>query len=163
MIKFIITGGTLDKRYNPLNGELEFSVTHLPALLQQGRCTLALNFQQLMLKDSLNINAADRIAITTACINSTEQRLIVTHGTDTMVNTAAQIAQATLTKTIILVGAMVPCTIQQSDALFNLGCAITAVQLLPIGVYIVMNGQIFNWDKVMKDTQAGEFKALNHA
>jgi L-asparaginase len=157
MIKLIITGGTIDKQYNELNGELDFSKTHIPQMLQQARCTAELDTQQLMLKDSLEMQDADRAAIYQACLATTAQQIIITHGTDTMVDTAKALAATLTGKTIVLVGAMVPYTIKNSDALFNLGCAVTAVQLLPAGIYLTMNGKVFNWDNVSKDKQAGLF------
>lgn len=160
MIQLIITGGTLDKRYNELNGELTFPETHLPAMLKQARCTAEIDIQQLMLKDSLEMTEADRDKIKQSCIATNAQQIIITHGTDTMVETAKYLAQTIQDKTIVLFGAMIPYAIKQSDALFNLGSAITAVQLLPAGIYISMNGQIFDWNKVRKDRQAGEFKAI---
>lgn len=161
MIKLIITGGTLDKHYNELNGELDFPETQLPAMLKQARCTVEISMQQLMLKDSLEMTKADREQIKQNCITTGAQQIIITHGTDTMVDTAKHLAVAIQNKTIVLVGAMIPYTIQHSDALFNLGSAITAVQLLPAGIYISMNGQVFDWNKVVKNKQAGEFRALS--
>ncbi|BCG65544.1 MAG: L-asparaginase [Methyloprofundus sp.] len=159
MIKLIITGGTIDKQYNELNGELDFPKTHIAEMIQQARCTAELETQQLMLKDSLEMQNVDRDAIYQACLATTTQQIVITHGTDTMVDTAKALAATLTDKTIVLVGAMVPYTINNSDALFNLGCAITAVQLLPEGIYLTMNGQVFNWDKVSKDKQAGQFIA----
>lgn len=161
MIQIIITGGTIDKHYNELNGELSFPETHIPAMLTQARCTAEIETQQLMLKDSLDMTISDRDAIKQSCIASDAQQIIITHGTDTMVDTAKHLATAIQDKTIVLVGAMIPYAIKQSDALFNLGSAITAVQLLPAGIYISMNGEVFDWDKVRKDKQAGEFRALS--
>ena len=158
MIKLIITGGTLDKHYNELNGELYFPATHLPTMLKQARCSVELDMQQLMLKDSLEMNEADRELIKQACVASVIKQIIITHGTDTMVDTARHLATIDHDKTIVLVGAMIPYTINHSGALFNLGCAVTAVQLLSAGIYITMNGKVFDWDKVSKDKQAGEFK-----
>jgi len=158
MIKLLITGGTIDKCYNELNGELHFPQTHLPEMLEQTRCTLEINSEVLMLKDSLEMTDADRKILQQACAISAEQQLVITHGTDTMVQTAEHLARQPLNKTIVLVGAMLPYKIGGSDALFNLGCALTAVQLLPHGIYITMNGKIFDWDKVHKDTTVGVFK-----
>ncbi|OQK16822.1 asparaginase [Methyloprofundus sedimenti] len=160
MIQIFITGGTLDKRYNELNGELDFPETQLPAMLKQARCTAEIDLQLLMLKDSLEMTDKDREDIKQSCIASNAQQIIITHGTDTMVATAKHLAESIKDKTIVLVGAMVPYTIKQSDTLFNLGCAITAVQLMPAGVYITMNGKVFDWDKVVKDKQHGEFKVI---
>jgi len=158
MIKLLITGGTIDKRYNELNGELCFLTTHMPVMLQQARCTVPIDEQLLMLKDSLEMTDVDRRVIEQACIATEAQTIIITHGTDTMVDTARYLVATVARKTIVLVGAMVPYTVNQSDALFNLGSAVTAVQLLSSGVYIAMNGRVFDWDKVEKDRQAGEFK-----
>lgn len=156
-IELIITGGTIDKHYNELNGELYFPATQIPAMLKQSRCTVGIEVQSLMLKDSLGMTTADREIIKQACLLSAAQKIIITHGTDTMVETAKYLAKIGGNKTIVLVGAMIPYTINQSDALFNIGCAVTAVQLLPQGIYITMNGKIFDWDKVSKDKQYGKF------
>jgi len=160
MIQIFITGGTIDKYYNELNGELIFQGTQLPAMLKQAHCTAEMDIQQLMLKDSLEMTKADRDEIKQHCIATEAQQIVITHGTDTMVDTAKYLAASIADKTIVLVGAMIPYAIKQSDALFNLGCAVTAVQLLPAGVYITMNGKVFAWDKVRKDKQAGEFVTL---
>lgn len=157
MIKLIITGGTLDKCYNELNGELSFVESQLPEMLKQARCNAELDMQQFMLKDSLEISSQDREKLRQCCLASNAQQIIITHGTDTMVVTAKYLAAGINDQTIVLVGAMIPYSIKHSDALFNLGCAITAVQLLSAGVYITMNGRVFPWDKVIKDKRAGEF------
>jgi len=158
MIKLIITGGTLDKRYNELSGELELPQTHIPYMLKQARCTAEIECQTLMLKDSLEMTMADREAIKQACSISNTKQIVITHGTDTMVETAKYLANSQQDKTIVLVGAMIPYKIKHSDALFNLGCAVTAVQLLEEGVYITMNGKVFDWDRVSKDKAIGIFK-----
>ncbi|TXK94678.1 asparaginase [Methylococcaceae bacterium HT4] len=160
MIQIIITGGTLDKHYNELNGELDFPETHIPEMLKQARCSVDIEMQLLMLKDSLEMTEADRDKIKQSCIATDAQQILITHGTDTMVETARCLAAMPNDKTIVLIGAMIPYAIKQSDALFNLGSAITAVQLLPAGIYITMNGQVFDWDKVRKDRKAGEFQSL---
>lgn len=160
MIQIFITGGTLDKRYNELSGELSFPETQLPSMLKQARCTVEINTQQLMLKDSLKMTASDREEIKRNCIATNSEQIIITHGTDTMVETAKRLALSIKDKTIVLVGAMIPYTINHSDASFNLGCAVIAVQLLPAGIYITMNGKVFDWDQVAKDTQVGEFISL---
>lgn len=159
MIKLIITGGTLDKHYNPLNGELYFPHTHLPEMIEQSRCSVNIELQPLMLKDSLDMQETDRELIKQACLTSDQEHIIITHGTDTLVDTAKYLVDVHH-KTIVLVGAMIPYTVDNSDALFNLGCAVTAAQLLSSGVYITMNGQVFDWNKVNKDKQAGEFIRL---
>ena len=160
MIKLFITGGTIDKQYNELNGNLKLSETLLPVMLMQSRCRVELDVQQLMLKDSLEMVGEDRELIKQACTSSSTSQIIITHGTDTIVETARYLQVLSSKKTIVLTGAMIPYTINQSDALFNLGCAVTAVQLLPLGVYITMNGKVFDWDKVSKDKRLGEFVPL---
>ena len=157
-MKILVTGGTLDKKYNPLNGALGFDTSVVADMLTRSNHTLAAEVDVLMLKDSLEMNDQDRQVIAQACIDTAEQQILITHGTDTMVETANAIALSELAnKTIILLGAMVPYRINQSDALFNLGCAMTAVQLLPAGVYITMNGQVFDYREVEKNRAQGVF------
>lgn len=156
-IKLILTGGTIDKHYNELNGELGFQETHIEQMLAQSRTQTALNIQRLMLKDSLEMTDQDRQAILEACLNSQEKQIIITHGTDTMVETSQVLASKYIDKTIVLLGAMIPYELKNSDALFNLGGAFIGVQTLKYGVYIVMNGMVFEWDKVRKDREAGVF------
>jgi L-asparaginase len=157
-IKVLATGGTLDKRYNPLNGELIFSETSINELLKQSRNTAEIALDVLMLKDSLEMNDVDREVISLACIKSEEKHIVIAHGTDTMVESAKAIAGSMLdNKVVVLFGAMVPYQFKQSDALFNFGCALTAVQILPAGVYITMNGQVFDYREVEKNRAIGEF------
>ncbi len=158
-IKILITGGTIDKRYNELDGELVFTESAVEDMLRQGRAKLDLSLETLMLKDSLNMNDVDRQEILAACQSTEASRIVITHGTDTMVETSQALAAEIKDKTIVLLGAMVPYAFKHSDALFNLGCAITAVQTLPNGVYITMNGKVFPYDQVMKNKVAGEFQA----
>ena len=160
MIRLIITGGTIDKQYNELNGELHFSNSQLPEMLSQARCTLPLITEQLMLKDSLEMNPSDRQIVANACLQADEDKIIIAHGTDTMVKTAQQLTKAVPDKTIVLFGAMIPYRFGYSDALFNLGCALSSVQLLESGVFIAMNGQVFKGDNVQKLTQLGQFDVL---
>ena len=160
MIRILITGGTLDKAYNDLTGELYFPGSHVSAMLEQARCTISAVTEQLMLKDSLDMTDDDRELIKRACLAAPEQRVIVTHGTDTMVATARHIGPDIDGKTVVLFGAMIPFIFGRSDALFNFGCAIAAVQLLPAGVYIAMNGHIFTWDNVQKINSEGRFAYL---
>lgn len=157
-IKLIITGGTIDKRYNELDGSLVFTESHMPLMLEQSRCQITIASETVMLKDSLDMNADDRQLVKNACIKSHEKHLIISHGTDTMVETAEVLAKAISDKTIVLFGAMVPYTISNSDSLFNLGCAISAVQCAPTGVYIAMNGKLFPWNDVKKNRQEGVFQ-----
>jgi len=159
-IKIIITGGTIDKVYNHLNGELIFTESNVPEMLKQARSTLKVKTQTLFLKDSLDMTDNDREKILRACKNCTENQIVITHGTDTMPETAKALGSAIKNKTIVLLGAMIPHSFGNSDALFNLGCALSAVQFLQQGVYISMNGKIFSCDNVRKDKSKGEFCSL---
>ncbi|HHL18487.1 MAG TPA: asparaginase [Thiothrix sp.] len=159
-IKLFITGGTIDKHYNELNGELYFDHSYIPQILQQGRCHANISTEVLLAKDSLEMNEVDRQHILTACQKTKAIQIIITHGTDTMVDTAMVLKQAITNKVIVLVGAMIPYAFKQSDALFNIGCAVTAVQCLTEGVYIIMNGQVFTADNVQKNRQEGCFQQV---
>ena len=143
VIKFVITGGTIDKLYNELDGSLTFTESHIPAMLKQARCNVDLSTETVMLKDSLDMDDADRELISKKCESCDESKIIISHGTDTMVETAAVLAEKISGKTIVLFGAMIPFSITNSDSLFNLGCAVAAVQCLEEGVFISMNGKIF--------------------
>lgn len=157
-VKFIITGGTIDKIYNELDGSLTFTKSHMPAMLDQSRCKVDIITETVMLKDSLEMDDDDRSLIKETCKTSDERMIIISHGTDTMVETAAVLATDLSSKTIVLFGAMVPFTINYSDSMFNLGCAISAVQCLQEGVYIAMNGKLFPWDDVRKNRSEGVFQ-----
>jgi L-asparaginase len=160
-MKILITGGTLDKQYNPLNGELVFNQSSVMDMLAQSRNTLEINIDTLMLKDSLAMNDDDRMHLLQACNDCADKHIIITHGTDTMVASAHTIAaQLMPNKTVVLLGAMIPYQFRGSDALFNLGCAMAAVQILPPGVYITMNGQVFDYREVQKNRTLGEFVAI---
>jgi L-asparaginase len=160
-MKILITGGTLDKQYNPLNGALIFNQSSVTDMLAQSRNTLEIDIDTLMLKDSLEMNDNDRLFISQACNECDDKHVIITHGTDTMVESAQIIAaQLAPNKTVVLLGAMVPYQFKRSDALFNLGCAITAVQILPVGVYITMNGQVFDYREVQKNRTLGKFVSV---
>jgi len=157
-MKILITGGTLDKQYNPLNGELIFNQSSLTEMLAQSRSTVEAELETLMLKDSLEMNNEDRERISQACNECKQLQIIITHGTDTMVESAQAIAaQLNPSKTVVLLGAMVPYQFKGSDALYNLGCAMSAVQILPAGVYITMNGQVFDYHEVKKNRAIGQF------
>ncbi|MBP7992113.1 MAG: asparaginase [Candidatus Magasanikbacteria bacterium] len=158
--KILVTGGTFDKEYNELTGELFFKDTHLPEMLSLGRSKLSIVVETLMMIDSLFMTEADRNNILEHCQNTPETQIIITHGTDTMVETAAVLAKAKLNKTIVLTGAMVPYKFGSSDGLFNLGSALAFVQVLPAGVYIAMNGQYFNWNNVRKNKEIGIFEKI---
>lgn len=159
-IKLFLTGGTIDKKYNELTGELGFADTCVNDILKQARLTVELDIEQLMLVDSLGITDGQRQIILDACVNTQSDRIVITHGTDTMVQTAELLGMNIKNKTIVLTGSMIPYSLCSSDALFNVGSSITAVQLLEPGVYVVMNGKIFNWNNVIKNKDLGEFQLL---
>jgi len=158
-IRVFVTGGTIDKLYNEAIGELNFTTTHIREMLEQGRCKQPLLLETLFLKDSLEMTDNDRRLILEKCRQCSESRIVITHGTDTMVETASVLGKASLNKTIVLLGAMIPFVIKGSDSLFNLGYAMAGAQALGSGVYITMNGTIFEWDKVTKNREKGVFQA----
>ena len=156
-LRIFVTGGTFDKEYDEINGNLFFKKTHLREMLDLGRAKIDINISTLMMKDSLEMDKNDRSIVVDNCSKSIESNIIITHGTDTMIDTATSIANAKLNKTIVLTGAMIPYKFGSSDGLFNLGAAIGFVQSLPNGVYIAMNGKYFHYDKVKKNKEIGEF------
>ena len=161
-IRIVVTGGTFDKEYNELTGSLAFKATHLPEMLRLGRSRVDVSIRTLMMIDSLDMTDADRARIVDECRQSGEARILVTHGTDTMVDTARALAAglpAGVGKTVVLTGAMIPYAFGSSDGLFNLGSALSFVQVLPPGVYIAMNGRCFEWDRVRKNPQTGAFES----
>lgn len=159
VIRILVTGGTIDKQYNPLSGELIFTQSSIEKMLAQSRSTVKAELEVLMLKDSLEMQDADRELLSQSCNNSKEKKIMIIHGTDTMVESAQAIAESlTPGKTVVLLGAMVPYQFKESDALFNLGCAMSAVQILSPGVYITMNGQVFDYREVVKNRAIGEFE-----
>jgi L-asparaginase len=157
-IRIFITGGTFDKEYNELDGKLFFKDTHLPEMLKLGRCKVPVEIRTLMLVDSLEMTDADRQIIIEQCRKCTEDRIVITHGTDTMEETARALGQANLDKTVVLTGAMVPYKFGSSDGLFNLGSALAFAQTLSHGVFVVMNGRCFLWNNVKKNRKTGEFE-----
>ena len=159
-LRLLVTGGTFDKQYDELNGTLAFGQTHVQDVLARGRCRVDLAVEVLMLKDSLDLTDDDRARIVAAARASAERRIVVTHGTDTMVESARALAAAGLGKTIVLTGAMVPYVFGSSDGLFNLGSALSFAQVLPEGVYVAMNGHCFPWDNVRKNRELGVFEPL---
>lgn len=159
-IKILVTGGTFDKEYNELDGTLFFKETHIDSMLKIGRSKLDVKIRTAMLIDSLDMTDSDRQLILDTCKKSSEDKILITHGTDTMVETAQILGKNIRDKTIVLTGAMVPYTFGSSDGLFNLGCALAFVQSLPNGVYIAMNGKYFIWDNVKKIKETGEFKTI---
>lgn len=160
-IKIFVTGGTFDKEYNDSDGQLFFKDTHLPEILELGRSRVEVDIETLMLIDSLDMTQDDREKIAQNCLEANEDRVVITHGTDTMVETAKVLAEKVKNKTIVLTGAMVPYVFRSSDGLFNLGAALAFAQTLPTGVYIAMNGKYFNWDNVKKNKEIGEFEEIN--
>lgn len=159
-IRILVTGGTFDKQYNELEGTLSFRETHLNDMLERGRCKLPVAVDVLMMIDSLEMTDSHRARVAAACRECAEQRLVITHGTDTMVETARTLASTVPGKTIVLTGAMVPFAFGSSDGLFNLGSALSFVQVLPSGVYVAMNGRCFAWDNVRKNRQVGVFEPI---
>jgi L-asparaginase len=162
-IRIFVTGGTFDKEYNELTGALSFKDTHLPEMLRLGRSRVEVTVRTLMMIDSLDMSDADRAIVVEQCRQAAESRLLITHGTDTMVETAAALAAAQAPaagKTIVLTGAMIPYAFGSSDGLFNLGSALSFVQVLPPGVYVAMNGRCFAWDQVSKNRETGVFEAV---
>ena len=155
-----VTGGTFDKEYNELTGSLFFKDTHLPEMLRLGRNRVEVSVSTLMMIDSLEMTDADRALIVDRCRQAAEARILITHGTDTMVETAGALAAAVVGKTIVLTGAMIPYAFGSSDGLFNLGSALSFVQVLPPGVYIAMNGRCFDWNRVRKNRETGVFEAI---
>ncbi|MEN0004214.1 MAG: asparaginase domain-containing protein [Bacteroidota bacterium] len=164
MIQIFITGGTFDKDYNYISGTLFFKDTHLPGMFQRGRCTIDLDIKTLMMVDSLDMTDEDRQIIAYNCKRNTNRSILITHGTDRIVETATYLAQAEIKdKTIVLTGAMVPYAFgTSSDGFFNLGSALAFVQILPPGVYVVMNGRYFNWDNVRKNRATGFFEEVQN-
>ncbi|HXW08017.1 MAG TPA: asparaginase domain-containing protein [Vicinamibacterales bacterium] len=160
-ILILVTGGTFDKEYDELSGRLFFRDTHVPEMLRLGRCRLDVRVETAMMMDSLEMTDHHRERIVTRCRSSAERAIVVTHGTDTMVETARSLAAAGLRdRTIVLTGAMVPYAFGSSDGLFNLGSALSFAQVLPPGVYVAMNGQHFPWDRVRKNRESGVFEAI---
>lgn len=159
-IHFIATGGTFEKHYNEFDGELVFVQTHLPTMLKRARVTVPYTCETVCMIDSLEMQDSHRVMVREACRASDAMHIIVVHGTDTMQQTAEVLGQAGIDKTVVLTGAMVPYEFDESDAFFNLGAAVSAVQLLPKGVYVVMNGRVFAWNHVKKNRQAGKFEVV---
>jgi L-asparaginase len=157
MLRLLVTGGTFDKDYDEIGGTLFFKQTHVDEMLRLGRCRVPITVETVMLVDSLQMTDADRAGIAGRCLAATETRLVITHGTDTMVETAAVLAREVRGKTVVLTGAMVPYAFGSSDGLFNLGSAISYAQVLPEGVWVAMNGTHFAWNNVTKDRAAGVF------
>ena len=159
-IRIFITGSTFDKEYNEITGQLYFNDTHLHDLLDMGRSKVSVEIRTLMMVDSLEMTDEDRELIAHQCNQCEEDKIVLTHGTDTMSETAKMLAQKVKDKTIILTGAMIPIKFGSSDGLFNLGSALAFAQTLPVGVYVAMNGRYFNWDNVRKNKDSGMFEEV---
>lgn len=157
-IRVFVTGGTFDKEYDLINGRLYFQDTHLPEILALGRSRIDVKIDTLMMIDSLEMTDNERNLIAENCAEAEESNILVTHGTDTMVQTASFLADRKLDKTIVLTGAMIPYKFGSSDGFFNLGSALAFVQVLPKGVYIAMHGRYFDWNNVVKNKQSGFFE-----
>lgn len=159
-IRIFITGGTFDKEYNELTGQLYFKDTHLKNLLELGRNRVPVEIRTLMMIDSLEMTTDDRELIAYQCEQCEEKNIIITHGTDTITDTAQLLAKKIKDKTIVLTGAMIPIKFGSSDGLFNLGSALAFAQTLPAGVYVAMNGRYFTWDNVRKNKETGMFEEI---
>jgi L-asparaginase len=159
-IRLFVTGGTFDKEYDEIHGRLDFGDTHVPEMLRRGRCGVEVEVRTLMMVDSLDLTDADREAIAGNCARAPEDRIVITHGTDTMVETARVLAGRVQGKTIVLTGAMIPYAFGSSDGLFNLGSALSFAQVLPAGVYVAMNGRCFPSADVRKNRETGRFETL---
>ncbi len=162
-IKIFVTGGTFDKQYNELTGELYFQQTHIADMLKLGRCHLPVEIETLMMIDSLHMTGRDRQLILERCAAADQQRIVITHGTDSMEQTAAVLGRNVRGKTIVLTGAMVPYQFGSSDGLFNLGTALAFAQTLGPGVYVAMNGRCFPWNSVRKNRERGIFEFVDPA
>ncbi|MCR4783995.1 MAG: asparaginase [bacterium] len=161
-IRIFVTGGTFDKEYDELHGRLYFRDSHMPEMLHLGRNLAKVSIRTLMMIDSLEMDDTDRELILSACVKSRHDRIIITHGTDTMEVTARYLGERIKDKTIVMTGAMIPYAFGSSDGLFNLGSAMAFVQSLPHGVYIAMNGRCFSWDNVRKNRSVGRFEELDN-
>jgi L-asparaginase len=159
-LRILVTGGTFDKEYDELTGQLFFKGSHIAEMLERGRCRLEVAVELLMMRDSLELTDEHRAQILAAARDCAERHLVITHGTDTMTVTAGVLAAAQLSKTIVLTGAMIPWAFGSSDGLFNLGSALSFAQALPAGVYVAMNGRVFAWDNVRKNRALGMFEPI---
>ena len=159
-IRIFVTGGTFDKKYDEITGRLFFEDTHVPEMLRLGRSRVDIALTTLMLIDSLDMTDADRARIVESCRTCAEEHIVITHGTDTMVETAAALAAGVTGRTIVLTGAMIPYAFGSSDGLFNLGSAVSFAQSLPTGVYVAMNGTAFPWNACRKNKKSGVFESI---
>ena len=158
MIQILITGGTFDKSYNHISGDLFFDKTHVPEMLKRSKCRLNIEVKTLMMIDSLDMTDENRALVVGRCANASEDQIIITHGTDTMTQTAKELGEIKLNKTIVITGAMIPYKFGTSDGLFNIASALAYVQTMPTGVYVAMNGRVFDFDNVRKNRETGMFE-----
>ncbi|MBT6480842.1 MAG: asparaginase [Gammaproteobacteria bacterium] len=159
LIRIFTVGGTIDKIYFDAKSSYEVGPPNITEVLSGLSLNLDYEVVSLMQKDSLEMTDADREAIRQAVTASPENEIVITHGTDTMVDTA-RVLHTIPNKTIVLTGALSPALFKNSDAMFNIGAALTAAQTKLAGVYIAMNGVIFDYDKVRKDVENNRFMAL---
>ncbi len=159
-VMIFVTGGTFDKEYDEINGQLVFKDTHINEMLNLGRCRLDIEVRTLMMIDSLYIEDTDREIILQNCLLVPHKRILITHGTDTMEITAKYLGKKITNKTIVLTGAMVPYRFGSSDGMFNLGSSLAFVQILNPGVYVSMNGKYFHYDNVRKNRKTGIFEEI---
>jgi L-asparaginase len=161
-IRILITGGTFDKQYDEITARLVFRDSQVGEMLRLGRSRVDVHLRTIMMIDSLEMTDADREAIVQNCRQCDETKIVITHGTDTMVETARALAGAAgvEAKTVVLTGAMIPYAFGSSDGMFNLGSALSFVQVLPARVYVAMNGRCFRWDEVRKNRGTGVFEAI---
>jgi len=155
LITILVTGGTISKSYDEISGELIFDEDSIKKMLSQSRVD-GIEIEYLFFKDSLDLSDSDRELIVKKVLHLKSDKIIITHGTDTMSKSAKKLSSIK-NKTIILTGAMIPFAFKNSDALFNLGTAFGGISTLKEGVYIAMNGTIFSWDSVKKDKKMGRF------
>jgi L-asparaginase len=161
MIRIFVCGGTFDKQYDEINGRLFFKDTHVPEMLRLGRSRVQVAIETLMMIDSLDMTDDQRALVADSCQRCRESRIVITHGTDTMVQTAERLAAVVTGKTVVMTGAMIPYAFGSSDGLFNLGSALSFAQVLPAGVYVAMNGTAFPWNGVRKNRESGVFEAVD--
>ncbi len=155
-----MTGGTFDKEYNEITGDLYFTTTHVPKILGNGRCSLDVTIKELMMVDSSDMDDTHRREIFKECLLANEDRIVITHGTDGIVETARFLAERKLDKVVVLTGAIIPFAFGNSDSPFNLGSALAFIQVVPPGIYVVMNGKLFDANNVRKDVETGTFQEL---
>ncbi len=158
-IRIFTTGGTFDKIYFDAKSEFRIGEQMVSELLIEANVTFDYEIESILKKDSLDMDDSDRKLIREKLETTSDKRIILTHGTDTMVETALALSRIE-DKTIVLFGAMQPARMRYSDAHYNLGVATAAVQLLPAGIYLAMNGQIFDPHKVRKNLQTGRFEPV---